>query len=130
MTEIEEQEQRVKTAMKDHSGENGFPLLSDYDTTEEEVSDYFFDLRVAPDLQQDAKKRYTIYSIILIMPVVVLSAFANGTKWLLLGVGTGLVLCGIYYCGTRMWDNYQERKRMASAPARYIAAVEAFLNKR
>ena len=96
MTLIEEQEQRVKSAMKEMSAESGFPQLSDYGITEEEVSDYFFDQRVESGTAVDAKKQYTIYSIILIMPVVVLSAFANGTKWLLVGVGIGLVLCGIY----------------------------------
>ena len=129
MTLIDEQEQRVKSAMKEMSAESGFPQLSDYGITEEEVSDYFFDQRVESGTAVDAKKQYTIYSIILIMPVVVLSAFANGTKWLLVGVGIGLVLCGMYFSGTRIWANHQERRRLSSAPARYIAAVEAFLDK-
>ncbi len=125
---IEQLEERVKEIMKQHAEEPGFPKLSDYDIDEDELNDYFFDQKIIDDPMEKAKKTYTLYGLILIMPVVVFSMFPGDEKYLFISLGIGAVLCLMYYLFQTWRRKQEERKLRESGAARFVDAVLKFTN--
>ena len=74
------------------------------DLSEEELSDYLFDYQAALDSKGSERKRYTVAGILIILPVLVMSAFPieqlpfEQEAWnCLLAVGIGFCLFLLYY---------------------------------
>lgn len=125
---VEQLEERVKTLMKERADDPGFPQLSDYDTDEDELNDYFFDQKIVDDPMERAKKTYTVYGLILIMPVVVFSMFPGDEKYLFIGLGIGAVLCLLYYLFQTWRKKRADRRLKESGAGRYVEAVLRFTN--
>ena len=120
---IEELEERVKTLLKEHGDEPGFPQLSDFDIDEETLNDYFFDQKIVGDPMEAAKKTYTIYGLILIMPVVVFSMFPGDEKYLFIGLAIGALLCLCFYLFQNWRKKRHERALRESGAGRFVEAV-------
>ena len=76
-----------------HTGDPGFPNITDYGITRK----HLFDKQVILDSRGTEKSQYTVLGICIIIPVLILSAIPDqlvpGGGWsLLLGVGVGLVI--------------------------------------
>nr|WP_024991300.1 hypothetical protein [Hoylesella pleuritidis] len=80
-----------------HTGDPGFPNITDYGITRKQLDDYLFDKQVILDSRGTEKSQYTVLGICIIIPVLILSAIPDqlvpGGGWSLLwGVGVGLVI--------------------------------------
>ncbi len=96
---INDYEHRIKRQMEKHGGEMTFPKLEDIGFTRAQLDDYLFDYQAVLDSEGSKRSQQTLYGIIVVLPVIALSAFPikslpvrNYTVALLLGVAIGLVL--------------------------------------
>lgn len=126
--QIEQLEAQVKELMQQNAGNQGFPKLSDFDIDEEELDDYFFDRKIVVDPMETAKKTYTLYGLILILPVVAFSLFSSDEKDLFIGLGIGAVLCLLFYLFQSWRRKQQERRLRESGAGRFVDAVLRFTN--
>lgn len=110
---INDYEHIMLNKLEKYKGCAGFPCLSDYGITEEEMGDYLFERQRIIDSDGDLKKIYTLYGILLLAPVIVMSAFANGVNALMEGLGIGAVLCLIYW-GIKKVVNMVRLKRIST----------------
>ena len=120
---IEELEERVKALVKENAAKFGFPKMSDYDIDEDALNDFFFDQKIIADPMETAKKTYTIYGLILIMPVVVFSMFPGDEKYLFIGLAIGALLCLLFYLFQGWRKKRKEQEYRESGAGRYVTAV-------
>ena len=106
----------------------GFPTPENYNTSESEVKDYIYDKQRILDLDEERKKNLVIPGIILVMPVIILSYFGDGTVILLLGVGAGVVLSLLYFVVMRLVDNIRLKKMYNADIESYLDAVDSFVD--
>ena len=105
-----------------------FPTPENYNTSESEVKDYIYDKQRILDLDEERKKNLVIPGIILVMPVIILSYFGDGTVILLLGVGAGVVLSLLYFVVMRLVDNIRFKKMYNADIESYLDAVDSFVD--
>lgn len=101
-TVIDDFQHRMEAKIRNHQTDQGFPDRGDL--SEEELSDYLFDYQAALDSKGSERKRYTLAGILIILPVLVMSAFPieqlpfEQEAWnCLLAVGIGFCLFLLYY---------------------------------
>ena len=103
------------------------PNLEDYGVTEDNFDDYLFYKQATIDDMDSLRKKYTIYSIIFIIPFVVASLFMDTSlRTILIAIGSGLVLCGIYYLITIVIQKIRMKRLNNEAIERYINDVMKF----
>ncbi len=95
-------EHRIKRQMEKHGEEMTFPKLSDIGFTKEQLDDYLFDYQAVLDSEGSARAQQTFYGIIIVIPVIILSAFpqkslpgGNYTTGMLVAVAIGLVIAAL-----------------------------------
>lgn len=91
----------MEAKIRNHGADKGFPEREG--VTEDEVSDYLFDYQAALDSKGSERQRYTMAGILIILPVLIASAFPTESLpfaedvWnFLLAIGVGLCLFGGY----------------------------------
>lgn len=117
------------TVMEKISGNKdtaGFPVPETYNTDENEVKDYVYDKQRILDRDGERKKNLVIPGIILVMPVIILSYFGDGTPILLLGVGMGIVLSLLYFAVMRIVDSIRLKRMYNADIESYLDAVMSF----
>lgn len=78
-----------------------FPKMEQYNITEDELSDYLFDHQAIIDSKGSERSRYTLAGILILVPILVLSAIYPvnemplGDWTLLVAVLAGLALWGL-----------------------------------
>lgn len=128
MKDLEEQytmvqddfQHQVENKIKKHKNAQGFPVLP---PTVDEVmlSDYLFDYQAALDSEGTERTRYTIAGVLLILPILILSAFPEeslpfkGFLNVLCAIGLGFVLFLLY----RIIMKVVVRQRLNSVNASY-----------
>ena len=120
---IKDWEHTVTEKISSNKDTAGFPVPEDYNTTEDEVREYAYDKQRILDRDEERKKHLVIPGIILVMPVIILSYFGDGTAILLLGVGIGVVLALLYYAVMRLIDKLQLKRMYNADVEKYIEAV-------
>ncbi len=121
--QIDDMEHRVRKVIAEHREEAGFPKLEDYGVSEEEFDDYLFDKQAVIDDIDSLKKKYTIYSIIFIIPFVVIAFYETTVRNTLIATGSGLLLCLAYYLLTLLVRKIRMSRMNNSAIERYITDV-------
>lgn len=90
-------EQRVRKILAAHRETEGFPNFEDYGISEDDLDDYLFNKQAIIDDVDSLRKKYTIYSVIFIIPFVVIAFYETTPRNALIAAGCGFLLCGIYY---------------------------------
>ncbi len=121
--QIDDMEHRVRKVISEHREEAGFPKLEDYGVSEEEFDDYLFDKQAVIDDIDSLKKKYTIYSIIFIIPFVVIAFYETTVRNTLIATGCGLLLCLAYYLLTLLVRKIRMSRMNNEAIERYITDV-------
>ncbi|MBR6262831.1 MAG: hypothetical protein IKR05_06395 [Prevotella sp.] len=121
--QIDDMEHRVRKVIAEHREEAGFPKLEDYGVSEEEFDDYLFDKQAVIDDIDSLKKKYTIYSIIFIIPFVVIAFYETTVRNTLIATGCGLLLCLAYYLLTLLVRKIRMSRMNNEAIERYITDV-------
>ena len=128
-------EHRVNRTIELHQNDRGFPNMAAYHLTREELDSYLFDYQAALDSEGTAKQQQTIYSIIALIPILVLSAFPlSSLPWesdsisvvvgIAIGGGIALSIKGIRTLITR--SRLKTIREAYPDIAEYIKAVLSF----
>ena len=112
-------EHAVSGKIERNKQKEGFPKAEGFGVTDAEVSDYIYDRR----------KNLIVPGILLVMPIIVLSAFGNGVSLLLAGVAAGIVLMVAYFIIMRAVDDGMLKKMADERIEKYIRAVMDFEEK-
>ena len=123
---IDDMEHRVRKIIYEHSEDAEFPRLEDYGVTEDEFDDYMFYKQAVIDNSESLRKKYTIYSIIFLIPFIVAAFYKTSLTNALIASGCGLVLCGIYYLITILVQKIRMSRLNNESIERYIADVMKF----
>jgi hypothetical protein len=123
---IDDMEHQVRKVIAEHRNDNGFPQLEAYGVSEEEFDDYLFDKQAVIDNVDSLRKKYTIYSIIFIIPFVVIAFYETTVRNTLIATGCGLVLCMLYYLLTILVRKIRMSRMNNEAIERYITDVMKF----
>ena len=83
-----------------HTGDPGFPDITDYGITRKQLDDYLFDKQALIDSLGSEKSQYTQAGILIVLPVIVAAAFpekslpggALGGSLISIGIGIMLAL--------------------------------------
>ncbi len=99
---LNDYEHRIKRQMEEYAGVTGFPSLDDFGATQAQLDDYLFDYQAALDSEGTARAQQTLYGIIIVIPVIILSAFpsdslpySNTSMNLLVGIFCGLLIAAL-----------------------------------
>lgn len=121
---------RVDRTIELHSTDAGFPQMDAYGVTREDLDSYLFDCQAILDAGGSARSRYTVCGVLIVLPVIVLSAIPEQQRplgeWAILwAVAVGLLLFGVYLCVLRLVATGRRRRLDRDNPdcARYVSAV-------
>ncbi len=120
---LDDMEHRVRKVIAEHRDTPGFPNINDYGVTEEDFDDYMFYKQAIIDDVDSLRKKYTIYSTIFIIPFVVIAFFKTTVTNVLIALGCGFILCGIYYIITIIINRVRMSRLNNESIERYIADV-------
>ncbi len=123
---LDDMEHHVREAIAQYREAAGFPRLSDYGVSEEELDDYLFDKQAVIDNVDDLKKKYTTWSVIFLIPIVIMDFFEVNFKNLMIGIAGGCVLCCLYWVLMKTMKYFRMRRIHNEAIERYISDVLAF----
>ena len=98
--ELMDFEQRVSSKIRVESGFPGFPQPEQYNLTKAEIDDYLLDKQAILDSAGSVRTQYTIMGVMILLPVVVFSAFPQkdmpGGSWaIFVALGIGLCLAAL-----------------------------------
>lgn len=132
-TVVDDFQHRIETKIRNHREDKGFPERGNL--SEDELSDYLFNYQAALDSKGSERQRYTVAGILIILPVLILSAFPeeqlpfeSQAHNFLLAIGAGLVLFGAYYLLSLLMVNLRLRRVNKTYPAakRFVDLVRKF----
>lgn len=123
---MDDMEHRVRKVIADHREDPGFPKIEDYGVSEEDFDDYMFYKQAIIDDVDSLRKKYTIYSVIFIIPFVVMAFFDTTVTNFLIALAGGFVLCAIYYVITIIINRVRMSRLNNESIERYIADVMKF----
>ena len=122
-------EHAVSGKIERNKQKEGFPKAEGFGVTDAEVSDYIYDKQRILDRGEERRKNFIVSGILLVMPIIVLSAFGNGVSLLLAGVAAGIVLMVAYFIIMRAIDDGMLKKMADERIEKYIRAVMDFEEK-
>lgn len=132
---LDDYEHRITLAVERHGDEPGFPQLGQYGIDRERLNSYLFDYQAILDGEGSQRAQLTLYGIIAIVPVLVLSAFPEAQlpwgRWsLLVGIGMGVLLSVAVKAVRLSLKNARLRKLRGgnSDLAAYCDAVSNYVN--
>ncbi len=132
---LDDYEHRIAQIIEHHGDEEGFPQMEHYGVAREGLDDFLSAYQDILDSEGTQRQQLTLYGIIVVMPVIVLSAFPEqslpwGGNSLIVGIAMGLALALIAK-GVRMLVTHyrlSHLKREQSACAHYAEAVNQYIN--
>lgn len=124
--EIDDMEHQVRKIIAQNREVAGFPQLDDYGVSEDEFDDYLFYKQAVIDDVDSLRRKYTVYSVIFILPFVVMAFFKTTITNSLIAMGIGFVLCILYYLLTILIHKIRMSRLNNEAIERYIADVMKF----
>lgn len=98
---LDDFEHRVTRIIEEHEGDSLFPKLEDFHITEENFADYIFEKQRILDFGRDRKTRYTVWGILIVLPVLFIDAFPHeqlpwGELSFFAAILFGIMLCAAY----------------------------------
>lgn len=105
---------------------DGCPQPEDFGTTEADVKDYAYDKQRVLDREEERKTNLVVPGIILVMPVIIMSGFGEGTELLLGGVLAGVILMLAYFAIMKALDKRKIAGMYDKYIENYIEALERF----
>ena len=123
---LDDMEHQVRKVIADHREDPGFPKIEDYGISEEDFDDYMFYKQAIIDDVDSLRKKYTIYSVIFIIPFVVMAFYDTTVTNFLIALAGGFVLCAIYYVITIIINRVSMSRLNNESIERYIADVMKF----
>lgn len=126
--ELMDFEQRVSSKMRVESGFSGFPQPEQYNLTKTEIEDYLLDKQAILDSAGSQRTQYTIMGIMIVLPVVVFSAFPQkdmpGGNWaIFVALAIGLCLAGLVKLLVKARINHRLKRMADERIDRYIEDV-------
>ena len=128
---------RIENAISRHYDEEDFPKMDSFDVERNELSDYLFDKQAILDSEGTERSRYTIYGIIMVIPIVVVAAIPDkslpyGKMTVLIAILIGIILCVAFRLVQKTLINLRigkldTRKKECKS---YADAVGAFIAER
>jgi len=131
---LNDYEHSITNKIKEFESKPDFPNPSDFGTDKAEVDDYLFDKQAILDSRGNEKTRYTIWGMLFILPVLVLSAFPSSSLpfkddyALFVGIAIGILLCAIYEIIARAIYQGRLRKLYKKNIEQYLDAIERYPN--
>ena len=119
-------EHSIKNKIERNKECPSFPHAEDYGITDKEAEDYIYDKQRILDRAEERQKKFVVPGIILVMPVIVMSAFGEGVALLLAGVVAGVVLMLAYFLLADAVDKAKLKRLRDDTIERYIQAVMDF----
>lgn len=124
---------RVKKIIENCKSEFGFPQMDDYHVEKEELEGYLFDYQACIDSEGSDTAQLTLYSIIVLCPVLVLNAFPQDSlPWrsdimsLAIGLLVGAVIA-VAVKGIRVWLRRHRLSQLRAENQKVAAYVDAVL---
>ena len=98
---LNDYEHMVSNKVAEHGKEDGFPSLEDYGINKSDFETYLFEKQALLDSGKNEKVRYTVWGILIVIPVVVLDCFPHkslpwGDWSIYFGIALGIILCLMY----------------------------------
>ncbi len=125
---LDDYEHKVARIVDEHADDSLFPKLEDFQLTREQLDDYLFEKQVILDFGRNLRTRYTIWGILIVLPVLFIDAFPHeqlpwGDYSLFVAIMVGLALCAVYEL--LLWVLRAVRLKRQSDPQveRYIQKV-------
>ena len=123
--ELMDFEQRVSSKIRVESGFPGFPH------TKTEIADYLLDKQAILDSAGSQRTQYTIMGVMIVLPVVVFSAFPQkdmpGGNWaIFVALAIGLCLAGLVKLLTKLRIKHRLKSMADKRIERYIEDVLNF----
>lgn len=125
---LDDYEHKVARIVDEHADDSLFPKLEDFQLTREQLDDYLFEKQVILDFGRNLRTRYTIWGILIVLPVLFIDAFPHeqlpwGDYSLFVAIMVGLALCAVYEL--LLWVVRAMRLKRQSDPQveRYIQKV-------
>lgn len=122
MNDLEKREDLVRRAIAKYRNEPDFPQFEDYGGDEDLLDDYFY-LQTPQGSMEEEKRKFTIYGVLIIVPIAVVSFFFRDITGLLMGVLIGGVLSGLYYLFLKSKANKRWRRFEKANIEKYIEDV-------
>lgn len=128
---LNDYEHSVTNKIRDYGEEPDFPRLEDFQVSREELSGYLFDKQAIIDSRGSEKSRYTVYGILMVIPILVQAAFPDeklpfGELTILLSIGIGLLLALLYRVVMETVIKLKLRRLYDDRIERYIEKVLAY----
>ena len=105
---------------------DGCPQPEDFGKTEADEKDYAYDKQRVLDREEERKTNLVVPGIILVMPVIIMSGFGEGTELLLGGVLAGVILMLAYFAIMKALDKRKIAGMYDRDIQNYIEALERF----
>lgn len=122
MNDLEKREDLVRRAIAKYRNEPDFPQFEDYGGDEDLLDDYFY-LQTPQGSMEEEKRKLTIYGVLIIVPIAVVSFFFRDITGLLMGVLIGGVLSGLYYLFLKSKANKRWRRFEKANIEKYIEDI-------
>lgn len=123
---LDDMDHRIRKVIAANRDKAGFPQLETYGVTEDEFDDYLFYKQAVIDDVDSLRKKYTIYSIIFIVPFLVMSFYETTITNFAIALGAGFVLCFIYYLITVLINFIRMKRLHNDAIEKYIEDILKF----
>lgn len=126
---LDDYQHRVTNRMKVYADKADFPRVEDFGLSKKQLDDYLFDKQAILDSMGSEKTRYTIYGILIALPVIVASAFPEdqmlgGAQWgLFVNLAIGIVLALLCAALLRLRQQFRLRKLYDDDIEKFIDAV-------
>lgn len=129
---LDDFEHSVSNKVRDHKDEPGFPQPEDFGLEQRYIDDYLFQKQAILDSLGTQKARYTLIGILIVLPVLVASAFPEedlpygmlgGT---LLALAAGIVLALLVMGILRLIRSLRLRRMRDASVEQYISAVLSY----
>lgn len=129
---LNDYEHAVNRKIEENADKADFPKMEAYDIKKEDFDNYLFNKQAILDSNTNEKVRYTIWGILIAIPVLVLDAFPHEElPWgedlsLFVGIGAGVVFCVCYQIIMGAVKRYRLSHQRDEQMERYIADVMGY----
>lgn len=127
---LDDYQRRVTALIERHGDDEGFPRMESFGVERADVDDYLSAYQDILDSQGSQRQQLTLYGIIAVLPIIVLSAFPEealpwGHSSLLGGLAVGVVLALTVKALRTFFTHWRLAKlrRASAAIASYTDAV-------
>lgn len=131
---LDDYEHQVNKLIELHREESDFPEMESFGVNRELLDDYLFNYQAILDSEGSQRSQQTVYGIIALIPVIVLSAFPiqllpwkNETLTLLVGIVVGVAL-SLIIKGIRVVMKRRNLQRHKDSNPDVVAYVDAVIN--